>query len=184
MSGEGRLGVRKGSAPECSGHGTGWPGQWARPQMLEFKKCQGNDLGLLWSLELDSVIPWVPYSSGYSMVLWFYVAQWGRCIQHCQPHCWGCRKWGKGVSESHIAQVYSGWITVSTGFSSNKPFRRPYMWHSKVCIVCMSAVYLNFFLAAQVDKGRYRKCNCYQGHIIRALLKEYIPSLRPVYPKL
>ena len=89
--------------------------------------------GPMWSLELDSVILWVPSSSGYSMILWFYVALQGLCIQHCHPHYWGCRKWGKGVSESHIAQVYPGWITVGTGFSSNKPFRRlvyfQKMWH-------------------------------------------------------
>ena len=50
--------------PEGAGHGTGCPGQWARPSAPEFKEHLDSALrhrvsisnGAVWSLELDSVI--------------------------------------------------------------------------------------------------------------------------------
>lgn len=47
VSGEGQLGLGKGSAPEGDGHGTNCPGQWARsqvPEFKEFKECLDNNL--------------------------------------------------------------------------------------------------------------------------------------------
>ena len=46
--GRGSWGLGTGAAPEGGGHGTGFPGQWARPRVLEFGQCfqtQGLNFG-------------------------------------------------------------------------------------------------------------------------------------------
>ena len=55
--------LAKGSSPEGGGHGTGCPGQWAKPQVLMFKEHldsalrQGSNFGWsVWSQELDLMI--------------------------------------------------------------------------------------------------------------------------------
>jgi len=79
-SGEGQLGVRERSSPEDGGHGTGFPGQWAWPQVPEFKECLDSVLRhKVWSLggpvrsqELDSMISSRCGSLHTQDILWFY----------------------------------------------------------------------------------------------------------------
>ena len=62
--GRGSWGLGTGSAPEGSGHGTGCPGLWARPRVLELRKCLDNTIrqrvwmlgGAMWRQGLDSMI--------------------------------------------------------------------------------------------------------------------------------
>lgn len=74
-----RTGLGKGTLPECDGHGTGSPGQWAWPQAPEFKECLDSSLrhwvwilgSVLWSQELVSMIlvrPFQPMMVYDSMV--------------------------------------------------------------------------------------------------------------------
>ena len=62
--GRGSWGLGTGSAPEGGGHGTGCPGQWAQPRVLEVR--EGLDItlrqrvwiwsGAVWNQELKSMI--------------------------------------------------------------------------------------------------------------------------------
>jgi len=70
---------RRSKAPKGSGHGTGCPGQWAQPWVLEFKERLDSALRhwVWFSVVLCGASGWtqwafcVPSNSGYSMVLWF-----------------------------------------------------------------------------------------------------------------
>ena len=75
--GRGSWGLGTGPAPEGSGHGMGCPGQWARPQVPEFKEHLDNALrhrvwilgGPLQSQELGLMILVGPCQLRISMVL-------------------------------------------------------------------------------------------------------------------
>jgi len=70
--GRGSWGLGTGAAPQGGGHGTGCPGQWARPQVPEFNEHLGKAFryrvwilgGPLWSQELDSMILVSPFQPG------------------------------------------------------------------------------------------------------------------------
>jgi len=53
--GRGSWGSGKGSAPEGGGHGTGCPGQWSGPKLLELKGCLDSGLNFEWSSEEPGV---------------------------------------------------------------------------------------------------------------------------------
>jgi len=53
--GRGSWALGKGSAPEGSGHGTGCPGLWARPPVLDFRKQ--NSQRENWNFEWSCVEP-------------------------------------------------------------------------------------------------------------------------------
>lgn len=72
-----RLSIRRGFFIRvCSGPGTGCPGQWAQPELMEFKKSLVNTLlyglvlgGDVHSQKLDSMIFIDPSNLGYSRIL-------------------------------------------------------------------------------------------------------------------
>ena len=99
-----RWGLGTGSALEDSKYGTGRPGQWAQPQVLEFRECLDNTLshrvwivaGAVWSQGLDAVIHVGPFPLGifYDSTLLLLMALlelpqelWWKCVLS-HPRCW------------------------------------------------------------------------------------------------
>ena len=67
--GRGSWGLGTGAAPQGAGHGTGCPGLWAWPPVLEFRECLDSALrhrvwilgGPVWNLELDLMVLTGPF---------------------------------------------------------------------------------------------------------------------------
>ena len=87
--GRGRLDIRESSSPEIGGHGTGCPGQWAQPQVPEFKE-RFSDIEFVFCVVLCGARSWtrwslwVTCSSGYSTILLFHDAP-ARTFQERRP---------------------------------------------------------------------------------------------------